>query len=334
MFYRGLVVLGAALVLGVGSVAAEVITIDKEPQQLIELRKNYLEQRQNAVTAAEIAKAEKEFEQARQSALVSDSYRAKKLAIEKAQQKELAAIKARYQKELQKLEQGTLAAVDKQYEKKNAALKEKEVGKLHSNFLASLQKLEKELIAKSDLAGALVVQTERKKMSGVDPQQPLPAELAAKAQEEKAARAAAAAEPPAAPGPEWMTQDNQVHVSSVRGVAGAEGNISNNIYTFRLDKPADNAKLVFYGYGNRNSNKSYGEVYLIAPDGNRSEVAEWNPDVLDGPKFEDVKVYTDVKPVETDISSQMKQAGQYRVEFQYKDGDEALNIYRVELQTW
>jgi len=41
-----------------------------------------------------------------------------------------------------------------------------------------------------------------------------------------------------------------------------------------------------------------------------------------------------VQPVTADLSGKVTSAGQYRIEFKYTDGDEPLNIYRVELKTW
>ncbi|HIJ79658.1 MAG: hypothetical protein OEY01_13055 [Desulfobulbaceae bacterium] len=327
MFLRGFLLFGALLLSAV-TASAGVITITEEPQLLIDLRKAYVAEQANAVMPEDIARAELEYEEAKKKAITVDSYKAKRMAIEKAREKEFAVIKARYQKELAKLEQGTLAAVDKEYQQKNAALKEREVGKVHENYLKKLEKLEKDLIGQSDLAGALVVQTERKKMSLIDPTKPV---AAAPAPVVDAPKAEAA--PVVAPEKDWQTQDNKIHISSVRGVAGSEGNVANNVYPFRLEKLGQNAKLVFYGYGNRSDN-SYGEVYLITPDGNRNEVASWSPNKLQGPKFSEVKSYSDVQPIDADISSYVKQAGLYKVEFLYRDGDEALNIYRVELQTW
>ncbi len=329
MFRRGCCLLLAVLLCGGGVASAEVITIDKEPQELIDLRKTYIEERKNGVMPSEIAAAEEEYSQAKKGALKSNSYQTKKLAIEKARQKEIAAIKARYQKELKKLEQGTELAVDKQYKKKISALKKRSVQNVHASYLKKLQKIEKELIVKSDLAGALVVQTERKRMTKVDLTKPLEtlAPVVSKPVSEKAAPASAAPQ-----GWAWKTKDNQVQISTVRGVAGSSGNESNNVYTFQVAQ-ANNAKLVFYGYG-RKSNKSYGKVLLTKPSGSSEKVANWSPGNLQGPKFKAVRSYADVKPVEVDISQAVTEAGAYQVKFQYTDGDEPLNIYRVEMHTW
>ena len=320
MGWKGVLVVGAALLLGVGHVSAEVITIDKEPQQLVELRRAYETEMKTAATPDDLAKVQEEYEQAKKNVSKAEGYSQKFSVLEEAKKKEIDAINAKYLKEQEKLDLVARKGIDEKYEKKIAELKNRGVAKTTSSYQGKLEKLEKELIGKNDLAGALVVQNERKKVSGV------PATPAA-------APVAAAVAPPAVPVSVPASsggKGNQIHVSSVHGLAGAVGNVSNNIYTFMLDRISGQAKLIFYGYGNRSGN-TYGKVYLIGPDGNRTEVAKWHPDLLKGPKFADVKSYSDVQAITADISSQVKQPGQYRVEFQYTDGDEALNIYRVEI---
>lgn len=306
MGWKGMLVLGAVLLFGAGNASASVITIEKEPPQLVELRKAYEAELKTAATPEEIATVQEEYEQAKKTPAVAEGYAQKLSALEAAKQKELEAINAKYLKEQEKLDASTRKTIEARYEKKLAELKSRGVAKTSNSYQAKLEKLEKELVGKNDLAGALVVQVERQKMSGAPPT--------------SIAKTAASA-----------GMGNAVHVSSVRGLAGAAGNISNNIYAFTLDRIGSQAKLVFYGYGNR-SGDSYGRVYLIGPDGRRTEVAQWQPDLLKGPKVSDFKTYTEVQPISADISSQVKQPGQYRVEFQYTDGDEAFNIYRVEIQ--
>ena len=317
MGWKGVLVVGAVLLLGAGYTSAEVITIDKEPLQLMELRKAYEAELKTAATPDDLAKIQEEYEQAKKNLAKAEGYGQKLSTLEEAKKKEIEAINAKYLKEQEKVDVATRKGIDEKYEKKIAELKNRSVAKAGSSYQGKLEKLEKELVGKNDLAGALVVQYERKKLSGAPVVSALPA-----------APVVAAAPSSAASG----TKGNQVHVNSTRGLAGAEGNTSNNIYTFTLDRIGGQAKLVFYGYGNRSGN-TYGRVYLVAPDGNRTEVARWRPDLLKGPKVADFKAYTDVQAISADISNQVKQPGQYRVEFQYTDGDEALNIYRVEIQS-
>ncbi|MCX5863883.1 MAG: hypothetical protein NTW42_02265 [Deltaproteobacteria bacterium] len=321
MGWKGLLVVGAVLLLGAGYALAEVITIDKEPPQLVELRKAYEAELKTAATPDDLAKVQEEYEQAKKNLAKAEGYGQKLSTLEEAKKKEIEAINAKYLKEQEKVDVATRKGVDEKYEKKIVELKNRSVAKAGNSYQGKLEKLEKELVGKNDLAGALMVQYERKKLSGA-PVSALPAAVS------PAAPVVAAAPGSVASG----TKGNQVHVNSTRGLAGAEGNTSNNIYTFTLDRIGGQAKLVFYGYGNRSGN-TYGRVYLIGPDGNRTEVARWRPDLLKGPKLADFKVYTDVQAVSADISNQVKQPGQYRVEFQYTDGDEALNIYRVEIQS-
>jgi hypothetical protein len=306
MGWKGMLVLGALLLLGADNVSASVITIDKEPVQLVELRKAYEAELKTAATPEDIATTQEEYEQAKKNLSAADGYGQKLSSLEAAKQKEIEAINGKYLKEQAKLDASTRKAIEERFEKKLAELKNRGVAKTSNSYQAKLEKLEKELVGKNDLAGALVVQVERQKMSGA----PVAAIV-------KTASSAG--------------KGNAVHVSSVRGLAGAAGNIANNIYVFTLDRIGSQAKLVFYGYGNRTGD-SHGKVYLLGPDGSRTEVAQWQPDLLRGPKVSDFKSYTDVQPISADISSQVKQPGQYRVEFQYTDGDEAFNIYRVEIQ--
>ena len=325
MGWKGLLVVGAVLLLGAGYSRAEVIIIDKEPLQLVELRKAYEAELKTAATPDDLAKLQDEYEQAKKNLAKAEGYAQKLAVLEDAKKKEIEAINAKYLKEQEKVDVATRKSIDEKYEKKIAELKNRSVVKASSGYQSKLEKLEKELITKNDLAGALVVQAERKKMGAPVTPIVIPA----------VAPVAVAAPPAAVAAPASVAsagRGNQSQVSSVRGLAGAEGNSSNNIYTFTLDRIGSHSKLVFYGYGNRSGN-TYGRVYLSGPDGSRTEVARWRPDLLKGPKVSDFKAYTDVQPIIADISSQVKQPGQYRVEFQYTDGDEALNIYRVEIQS-
>jgi hypothetical protein len=317
MGWKGALVAGAVVLFGAGYARAEVITIDKEPPQLVELRKGYEAELKTAATPDDIAKVQEEYEQAKKNPARVEGYAQKLSTLEAAKKKEIEAINAKYLKEQEKVDSAAAKTIAEKYEKKLAELKNRGVAKTSGSYQAKLEKLEKELIGKNDLAGALVVQHERRKMSGAPVVAPV-------------APVAATVPAPVVTG--GKSKADQGYVSSVRGLAGSEGNIANNVYTFTLDRIGGQAKLIFYGYGNRSGN-SYGRVYLVGPDGNRAEVARWRPDLLKGPKVSEFKTYTEVQPISADISSQVKQPGQYRVEFQYTDGDDPLNIYRVEIQT-
>lgn len=323
MGWKEALVVGTVLLLGVGYAQAEIITIDKEPPQLVELRKAYEAELKTAATPEDIAKVQEEYEQAKKNPAKAEGYIQKISSLEEAKKKEIEAINAKYLKEQEKLNAATRKAIDEKYEKKIAELKNRGVAKASSSYQGKLEKLEKELVGKNDLAGALVVQHERKKLSGT----PVGSSSVAAVSPSAPVVAGVVPNPVASGG-----KGNPIHVNSVRGLAGAEGNNSNNIYAFTLDRIGGQTKLVFYGYGNRSGN-TYGRVYLTGPDGNRVEVARWRPDLLKGPKASDFKVYTEVQAISADISGQVKQPGQYRVEFQYTDGDEAFNIYRVEIQS-
>ena len=252
MGWKGVLVVGAVLLLGGGDASAEIITIDKELPQLMELRKAYETELKTAATPDDLAKIQEEYEQAKKNLAKAEGYAQKLSTLEEAKKKEIEAINAKYLKEQEKVDVATRKGIDEKYEKKIAELKNRSVAKTSSSYQGKLEKLEKELVGKNDLAGALVVQYERKKLSGAPAVSTLPAAAS------PAAPVVAAASSSAAPG----AKGNQVHVNSARGLAG-----------------------------------------------------------------------TDVQAISADISNQVKQPGQYRVEFQYTDGDEAFNIYRVEIQS-
>ncbi len=266
---------------GLVTVQAEILTIETEPPQLIQLRNAYESQKSRAVNPEQLN-------------TLRQNYEAKKKAA-------LDQIEQQYQQDLQKLQQSS-------------------VGAIHQQYVRDLQALEKTLINKSDLAGALVVQRERKNAMSSAPTAP--------------AAAPAVAMPPALLPPAGaMTKTSPAtYVSDVEGIAGSPGNTSNNIYTFNVGQTGKNTQVKYYAAGLRGRDTN-GEIYLTGPDNKRREIAEWSPKTFKEYLFE-VNSYKDMEAVDIDISKYVSAPGKYKVEFQYDGGDNALRIIRVELLTW
>ncbi len=330
MYARGVFILGFLLLFSTTSVIAEVLTIESEPPQLIQLRKAYEVEKKQAASPAKVQQLKKKMAAERQDALKTIPYVQKKRALEAARDQELAKINADFKAKLDMLEKDTLSSINKKQQVELAAFKNKTLNRAHTNYIAQLEKLEKQLIVKSDLAGALVVQTERKKQMGTTPKVSTPAESAPTPKVEKATLPATEKSKPVA-----MSKDNpRSYLSTQEGIAGSSGNMKNNVYSFQVDQVGKNSSLVFHAYGKK-TNDTYGEVYLHMPNGKRKEVAEWSPRNLKLSSFYDkASSAKDVKPVEKKISKYVTKPGLYKVEFKYKDGNEALKIYQVQIKTW
>ncbi len=336
MYLKGVLILVFLLIFNAVGAFADVITIDSEPPELIKLRKTYEAAKQQAVSPAKINEFKSKLAADRQDALRSIPYVQKRRALEAARDQEIVKIKATYQAKLASLEKASLSSIKKKQQLELAAFKNKTLNQTQTNYISQLEKLEKQLISKSDLAGALVVQIEKKKAMGISPKAPVASKPSKPAAKPKTEKQPTPSKPPVAAKPAvvTMSQANPLsQVSTQNGVAGSSGNMKNNVYPFRMDQVGKNSKLIFHAYGKKN-NDTYGEVYLIMPSGKRKEVVEWSPKNLKSTSFYVPKSAKDIKPIVHDISRYVKTPGLYKVEFKYKDGDEALQIYRVEIQTW
>ncbi len=325
------------LFLWVGAPRAEVLTIDKVPPELTQLKQNYEAEKKQAVSPEQQVARQKKYEATRRDALNSPDFLRQRSVLEASRDAEMQKITARYQEGLDKLQKETLATIDQKYQRESADFESNALGQAQKNYLAEMEKLEKALIAKNDLAGALMVQSEKKKVMsatpGVEPVETKGA-AAAPVVAKSEAKAPAPATAPQAQG--GTTEASPLtYVSNTPGLAGSAGNVSNNVYSFNLNKVGEHSQLIFFAYGKgKTGTDTYGAVNLVSPDGKRTMVAEWSPKNLQASNFYGVQSAKDVKPIAADISKFVTAPGTYQVEFKYKDGNEALNIFQVEVRTW
>ncbi|MEN8139898.1 MAG: hypothetical protein ABFR97_01590 [Thermodesulfobacteriota bacterium] len=326
-----------------GLAMATTVTIDKVPPELTRLRQTYEAQSKKATTAGTLSRFKKEHNKARTAAKQTPSYLKQHKLLQVTRDREMKRVRDRYKSSVSKLDQETLAVVDKKYEKELAQLKKRSAKRINLNYVANLQALEKKLIAQGNLAGALLVQNERKKVGSPASRQVTkkpkarsakpPVKKAKATQTKKKATAKAASKKSKAQ--RKLTKKNpQVYRSSKKGFAGAGKNSRNNIYTFKVNRlGSHHTTLVFKGWGTK-STDTKGDVFLVVPGGKRHKVSRWSKDNLRSSSFYDVKSGADIKPIRTDISALMKKTGTYRVEFKYRNGMEAFVIYNVAIETW
>ncbi|NTV14123.1 MAG: hypothetical protein HGA96_09390 [Desulfobulbaceae bacterium] len=186
---------------------------------------------------------------------------------------------------------------------------------LLTSYRRQLDELEKTLQHANDADGAKMVQQER---------EALDRELVelSKAVE---VQPVVAIPPPPPP----MRHEPRTLINSVQGLAGATSFSENNIYTFSLPEVGNTSSLTFYATGRR-SPDSYGNVWLVTPEGKKEKVTKWKSSNFTTPATE-VKSYQKLKPIISDISDHIKLPGKYQVEFEWTDGVDPLVIYRVEL---
>ena len=327
---------------------AATVTIDQIPAEFARLQATYQKETKNITTAQSLTNFKQEYAKAKEAAKKSPGYLRKHKILEDSRARDMKVIQDRYEAGLAKLNQETMSRIDKKYQKNLAVLQSRTSKRLRMNYIADLKILEKKLIAQQNLAGALLVQNERK---AIENGAPTPATVqgnrsgaAAKKAEKKPARKratqrvvkkpqsvpvkkAAAIKPLSAENP-------QIYRSTNKGLAGAgQKNIRNNVYTFKVDRYGTSSQLSFRGWGIKTTDTK-GQVYLTGPDGSRTKVAGWSAQNLKKNTFYEVKKGTDIDPIEADISKLVKKAGEYQVEFVYQDGLEAFVIYEVAISTW
>lgn len=318
------------LIFSVSVPLVEALTIDQVPPEMTQLRQNYEAAKRQAVGPEQQAARQARYEASRRDAMNSPDFLRQRAALEASRDAEIQAITARYQKSLDKQQQDTLAAIDLKYQRESVDFEANALSQLQRNYIADLDKLEKTLVGKNDLAGALMVQVEKKKAMSTSPGAEMAMPVVAKSETQAPVVAAAA---PALGG---MTAAAPLtYVNTTQGLAGSAGNVANNVYSFNLNRVGTTSQLVFYAFGKgKIGTDSSGEVNLITPDGKRRMVAEWSPKNLQATNFYGVQSYKDVKPIVADISRYVTANGTYQVEFLYKDGNEALSIMQVEVRTW
>lgn len=323
---------------------AEILTIHTEPNELKTLRAAYKQQLKNASTSEKLKQLQNEFEKAKAKSLQSVSFIKNVTSLENARDIEIKKIQTLYNDRIEALKKEALISVERKYQVIFDNFKNNTGKTVKNQYIIDLKRLEDQLIRQNNLAGALVVQTERNKNMGISaPSITTPAAQtvmaavkppAAKGEEKKAAPAVKDA-PKQAPAPshKLSAASPQIYASQTKGLAGSGSNIFNNIYAFDIQLFGKQSWLSFNGYG-RKTNNSFGEVYLITPAGQRHQVASWSPDQLKASNYYGVKSAKDVKAIKTDISQLINATGTYKVEFTYRDGNEPLTIYQVEIKTW
>ncbi len=321
------------------SVQSGVLTIETEPPEFIKLKQQYNKDRETWLNPSQHKKLMQQYERDITKALNSSTYKRQLHIIQSTQAKELQRIENKYQVKLSKLKKKALKLVDKKYDSLIKKHKRKTSQFRHNQYIVNLKQLENKLIQSGDLAGALVVQTERKKVMresgstirGISGERAAPKKPKAIVTPKPIAKIippppVKQIRLPPAPTP-------QVYSSTKKGLAGSGKTTKGNSYTFKINPTHNGAELFFYAYG-RKSNDSYGEVFLSTPGGGKYQVAHWSPKQLikKSPLY-DVSKAHDVQPIKADISKYLKRTGNYTVEFIYRDGNEALIIYKVGVKT-
>lgn len=321
------------------SVQAAVLTIDKEPPQLIQLKQEYAKQQKASITPAQQKKLQQQYEKDTAKALNSSTYMRQKSALDAAESKEIQAIKNKYQAKKDTLKKNAMQMVESKYKALRESQKQNSQKEIQERYIASLKQLEDKFIRQGNLSGALVVQTERKKAMQNDGSAvaDITQKKTAPTPRKVVTPAPKAAVKKVAPSPavQKITKSSSVpktYSSTKKGFAGSGKNNKDNSYSFTINPTQRGAELFFHAYG-RKSNNSSGDVYLTTPDGSTYKVADWSPDKLQKTSFYDVSAAEHVAPITTDISKYVVTPGTYKVEFVYSGGIEALIIYQAGIRT-
>lgn len=331
---------------------AEILTISQEPAELKALRAAYEQQLENATTPAKLQQLQDEFEAAKVKSVESTAVAQKISSLESARDLEVSKIQNQYNERIEALKKEAVSIIERKYQVVFDNFKNNSAKNVKNQYILDLKRLEDKLIRQNNLAGALVVQNERNKSMGISspslaavpapaaptaavaPTAPPVAPVKAAPVEAKPVepvKAAAKAAP--APAGKLSGDNPQTYSSKTQGIAGSGANVVNNIYAFDITQFGGQSQLSFNGYG-RETNNTSGDVYLITPAGQRHQVATWSPAQLKASNYFGVKRAQDVNPVTADISAFITTAGTYQVEFIYRDGNEPLTIYQVEITTW
>nr|MDA3834273.1 hypothetical protein [Spirochaetales bacterium] len=272
------------------------------------------------------------------------TYIRQKNVLEAAEAREVQAIENKYQARQEKLKSNAVVMVDRKYKVLLANHKQKSQKEIQGQYIVSLKRLEDKFIRQGNLAGALVVQTERKQamqnsestIAGISQKRATPPPVKAVAPAPKPQPKKAAVKkvvpPPTVKKTKPSSSVPKIYSSVNQGFAGSGDNNLNNSYVFDISPTSKGAKLFFYAYG-RKSNDSYGEVFVTTPDGSQHQVANWSPDQLKKTSYINVSAAEHVEPITADISEIVVQSGSYKVEFFYRDGNQALIIYKVGIKT-
>ncbi len=326
------------------SVQSSVLTIEKEPPELIQLKQDYERQKKEAVTPSQFKKLQEEYEEETEKALNSPIYIRQKNALDAAEAQETQAIEQKYQARQEKLKSNAVTMVNRKYKVLLENHKQKSQKETQGQYIVNLKRLEDKFIRQGDLASALVVQTERK--AAMQSSESTIASISQKKATPKPPKVVTPApiEPPKkvevkkiAPPPVVKTTKPSSSVpktysSTKQGFAGSGENNKDNIYSFDISPTQKGAELFFHAFG-RKSKDSYGEIYLSTPDGEQHQVASWSPDQLKKSSYLDVSAAEHVAPITADISKYVTKPGTYKIEFVYRDGNQALVIYKAGIKT-
>lgn len=326
------------------SVQSAVLTIDKEPPELIQLKQDYAKQKQAAATPSQFKKLQEEYEEDTEKALNSPIYIRQKNALDAAEARETQAIEEKYQARQEKLKSNAVVMVDRKYKVLLENHKQKSQKETQSQYIVNLKRLEDKFIRQGDLANALVVQTERKAamqssestIASITQKKATPKPPQVVTPEPVAPPTTIAVKKIAPPPVVKITKRSssvpKTYSSTQQGFAGSGENNKDNVYSFDISPTQKGAALFFHAFG-RKSNDSYGEVYLSTPDGEQHQVASWSPDQLKKSSYLDVSAAEHVDPITADISKYVTQPGTYKVKFVYRDGNQALIIYKAGIKT-
>ena len=117
-------------------------------------------------------------------------------------------------------------------------------------------------------------------------------------------------------------------VDETRGFAGIFS--QDNVYTFKIESVEKKTILRFWASGDVGTDTS-GQVLLTGPDVKEQVIRQWKPSDF-SVAADTVSSYKKLKPISCDISSHVKQAGEYQVTFKWDGGQIGLAILRVELE--
>ncbi|MBU0681185.1 MAG: hypothetical protein KKD73_07170 [Proteobacteria bacterium] len=321
---------------------AEVLTISQEPAEFKALRAAYEKQLENASTPEKLQQLQQELEAAKEKSLQSPALTQKISSLESARDIEVKKIQTLYNDRIEALKKEAMDATERKYQVVFDNFKNNTAKNVKNQYIVDLKQLEDKLIRQNNLAGALVVQNERNKSMGLSTTavtSPVAAAVAAapvvapSAPAKPAPVEKKATQTASASSSKLSSANPQSYISKTQGLAGSGSNVVNNIYAFDVQLFGNESWLSFNGYG-RTTNSSFGEVYLITPAGQRHQVASWSPDQLKATNYFGVKSANDVQPIKADITQFVNATGTYKVEFIYRDGNEPLTIYQVEIKTW
>ena len=113
---------------------------------------------------------------------------------------------------------------------------------------------------------------------------------------------------------------------------GATSRPSNNSYCIPVDRIGSKSILKTFIHG-LNGTNSHGEITIKTPKGKTSLVAKWSPSTLAGLPTDINVSYQALTPAEYNISRFMDTPGDYHVTFKYTGGGHGLIIKRVEIAT-